>query len=80
MVQAFSGLKRSLPLDYATSVNSALELDRRIRFLDFNGGEAMKASEKVGLENALPEDFVKKEVTTMYDAIQKLCAFFKRNS
>ena len=40
----------------------------------------MKASEKVGLENALPEDFVKKEVITMYDAIQKLCAFVKRNS
>jgi hypothetical protein len=49
-------------------------------FSDFNGGEAMKASEKVGLENVLPEDFVEKEVTTMYDAIQKLCAFVKRNS
>lgn len=56
------------------------ELTTRLCYIDFNGGEAMKASEKVGLENVLPEDFVEKEVTTMYDAIQKLCAFVKRNS
>ena len=40
----------------------------------------MKASERIGLEKSLPEDFVELEVKTMFDAIQKLCAFVKRYS
>ncbi|CAG5109822.1 Oidioi.mRNA.OKI2018_I69.chr2.g4305.t1.cds [Oikopleura dioica] len=56
------------------------ELTSRLCYIDFNGGDAMKASEKIGLEKSLPEDFVEKEVKTMFDAIQKLCNFVKRYS
>lgn len=46
------------------------ELTTRLCFINFDGGEAMKASEAVGLENSLPDDFVDNYCPQTVAAIQ----------
>ena len=61
-----------------TQVVVWLTLTRRLRNpIWFLGGEAIRASEEIGLENDLPDDFVQQKVPSMYQAIQKLADFVK---
>lgn len=69
--------RRSTKLPKTTSpVLVWLTLTHRLQS-NFSGGEAIRASEEVGLDNELPEDFVQKHVSSMYEAIQKLADFVK---
>ena len=50
----------------------AEELTVRLCFVNFNGSVALKASEAVGLENPLPDDFVEKHCELTAGGIQAL--------
>merc|ERR1711892_140274 len=56
------------------------ELSTRLCYIDFDGGEAIRQSELVGLDCELPDDFVKQAVPSMYEAMEKLKAFVISNS
>jgi len=51
------------------------ELSTRLCYIDFDGGEAIRRSEDIGLDNELPPDFVQTAVPSMHQAMQKLAAF-----
>ena len=44
------------------------------------GREALKASEKVGLDADLPSDFAEKHMNSMVVAMEKLCDFVRKYS
>ena len=50
----------------------AEELTVRLCFVNFDGSVALKASEAVGLENPLPDDFVEKHCELTAGGIQAL--------
>ena len=46
------------------------ELTTRLCYVDFDGDMALKESVQVGLNDPLPEDFVKQYCTQMYDGMK----------
>lgn len=54
------------------------ELTIRLCYVNFDGAKALAASERIGLESSLPENFVQSQCSQLYDGIQVLKQWVKK--
>lgn len=54
------------------------ELTMRIAYVDFDGAEALRASEEISLEQPLPDDFVVTHCGRVVEAVDRLCEWVTR--
>ena len=56
------------------------EFSVRLSFVDFDGKKSLAESRTLGLENELPENFVKIHCSGVYEGIKSLCSWIVKQS
>jgi aspartate aminotransferase len=64
----------------ASFARSRQELTARLAYVNFDGGRALAASEKIPLDEPLPEDFTRQYCETVLDGVERIVDWVGANS